>query len=301
VLRGNIPALVTPFALTGELMTDRLADVVRWHLASGVDGICIAGDNGEAWSLAHDERRIIAEVAVREAAGRVPVIMGTSGITTKQTIALAEIAATAAVDALLLQPQSYVLKATTAEIVGRFSAVAAAVPLPIVLYNSPRRTGLNLDIATLRAVCDAAPVVAVKESNRDFFHVTHVIEEFGERLSILIGPAPFICPGLALGAHGFISSGPELLGAGARSLTAIASTLPSLEARRLHFALTTTYEALMDAGTWPAALKAALNMVGVPAGFPREPVMPLSAEAEDRLRRSLRHAGVAVVSARASV
>lgn len=294
VIQGNIPAVVTPFTSSGEVMIDAFAEMVRWHLDNGVNGICVAGDNGEAWSLSGEERRRLAETAVREAAGRVPVLMGASAITSRQTIVLAEIAASAGVDALLVQPQSYVLKATPADIIGRYRAVAQAVPLPIVAYNSPRRTGINIDVRTLRAICDVAPIVGVKEASRDFFHVTHVIEEVGERLAVLMGPCPFILPGLALGARGFISSGPELLSTGAQRIMALGDQAPSPESRRLHFTLTSIYEALMDTGTWPSALKAALNMIGAPAGVPREPVGVLPPEAEGKLRSVLQGLGLLV-------
>ncbi len=209
-IEGNIPAVVTPFDDNGDLMLDAFEQVVAWHLEMGAEGICVAGDNGEAWSLTPEERRRLAEAAVRVAKGRVPVVMGASAPTARQTIAHAEIAANAGADALMTGPQSYVLKATAAEIVDRFVAVHEAVPLPFVAYNSPRRTGLNLDVETLGAVCDAVPVIGLKEASRDFFHTTNVIRVHGRRLSVLIGPCPFIIPGLALGARGFISSGPEL-------------------------------------------------------------------------------------------
>jgi 4-hydroxy-tetrahydrodipicolinate synthase len=294
LIQGNIPAVVTPFTSSGDLMIDAFAEMVRWHLANGVDGICVAGDNGEAWSLSLDERRLLAETAVREVGGRVPVLMGASAITSRLTVTLAEIAASAGVDALLVQPQAYVLKATPADIIGRYKMVAQAVPLPIIAYNSPRRTGINIDVRTLAAVCDVAPIVGVKEASRDFFHVTHVIEEVGERLAVLMGPCPYILPGLALGARGFISSGPELLGAGAQRIMALGDKAPSAESRRLHFTLTTIYEALMDTGTWPSALKAALNMIGAPAGVPREPVSALPSEATNKLRSVLQALGLLV-------
>lgn len=301
VIEGHIPAVVTPFDDSGQLMIDDFVELVRWHLANGVDGICVAGDNGEAWSLTLEERRRLAEVAVREAAGKVPVIMGASAITSRQTIALADVAAAGGVDALLLQPQSYVLKATPAEIISRYRAVAEAVRVPIIAYNSPRRTGVNMDVPTLRAVCDVAPVVAVKEASRDFFHTTHVIEELGNRLAVLIGPSPFIFPGLALGARGFISSGPELLGGAALQIKELALQPPSAESRRLHFTLTSIYEALMETGTWPAALKAAHNLIGLRVGVPREPVGALPPDAEENLRRALLARGLPVRARAASL
>lgn len=268
-------------------MLDEFAEVIRWHLENGVDGICVAGDNGEAWALTQDERRGLAETAVREVRGRVPVAVGASAITARQCIALAEIAANAGADAIMLQPQAYVMKATTNDIVKRFQAVADAVPLPVLAYNSPRRTGLNLDLQTLEAICDVAPIVALKEASRDFFHTTHVIQRFAARFSVMIGPGPFIIPGVALGAAGFISSGPELLGQTGRTIMGIASGTPDERSRSLHFTITTVYEALMGAGVWPAALKAALRMIGAPAGVPREPVGALAPGDEQKLRTVL--------------
>ena len=279
-----MPAVVTPFSSSGDLMLDSFAEIVRWHVESGVDGLCVAGDNGEAWALTAAERRALAETAVREAGGRIPVAMGASAVTAVQCIALAEIAAAAGADAIMLQPQSYVLKATTRDIANRFQAVAEKVDIPILAYNSPRRTGLNLELGTLDALCDVAPIVALKEASRDFFHTTHVIERCAHRFSVMIGPGPFIIPGVALGAAGFISSGPELLGPVGKTIMALAQAAPTAASRRLHFTLTTIYETLMNAGTWPAPLKAALNMLGIPAGLPREPVGLLAPEAEERLR-----------------
>lgn len=292
VIEGSVPAVVTPFDENGSLMLDRFEQVVAWHIEQGAEGICVAGDNGESWSLTPDERRGLAEAAVRIVGGRVPVLMGASATMARQTIALAEIAANAGVDALMTGPQSYVLRATTAEIVDRFVALHKAVPLPIVAYNSPRRTGLNLDVETLGAVCDAVPVIGLKEASRDFFHTTNIIRVHGQRLSVLIGPCPLIFPGLALGARGFIASGPELFGAKAARIRSMAAGPPNDETRTLHFALTRIYETLMSTGTWPAALKAALNMIGVPAGLTRDPVQPLTPDDESRLRSVLREFGV---------
>ena len=291
-IRGHVPAVVTPFSERGDLMLDAFAELVRWHVDGGADGICVAGDNGEAWALTADERRALAETAVREVKGRVPVAVGASAITARQSIELAEIAATAGADAVMLQPQAYVLKAGTTEIAKRYERVAAAVPIPILAYNSPRRTGLDMDLGTLDAICGVAPIVALKEASRDFFHTTHVIERFAHRFAVMIGPGPFIMPGVALGAAGFISSGPELLGPTAGRIMALATAAPTQESRQLHFTISTVYQTLMNAGIWPAALKAALNMLGVRAGFPREPVSALTPDAERALRAHLVAAGV---------
>ncbi len=273
---GYVPAVVSPFNPAGDLLIDRFAEVVRWHLDRGADGICVAGDNGEAWSLTADDRRRLAETAVGVVGGRVHVTMGASATTARQTIENAEIAAEGGVDSLMITPQAYVMKATPTEILRRYKAINKAVPLPILLYNSPRRTGgVNVDIDLLGALCDALPVIGLKESSRDFFHLSHVIRHFAERISVLVGPGHYVFPGLALGATGFLATGAEFLGDAVRRLQPLAAAKPCAEARDLHHALTTVYETLMGTGTWPAALKAGLNMIGVPAGVPREPVEPL--------------------------
>lgn len=297
LVAGNVPALVTPFDSEGVLQYDDFAALVRWHLSQGVDGICVAGDNGESWTLSVEERRKLATLAVDTVAGRVPVVMGASATTAKQTIAYAQAVADTGVAALMIGPQPYVMKASTKELVARMEAIHRAVPLPFLLYNSPRRTNISLTIETMRAITEAVPVVALKEASRDFFYLTHVIEHFHDKLAVLVGPAPFILPGLQLGAAGFISSGPELLGKRAARIMPLGKGAMTQEARDLHFALTTVYETLMGIGTWPAALKGAHALIGQPGGVPREPVMPLEPEAMRELARVLESLGVSTTTA----
>lgn len=294
MFRGEVPAVVTPFTASGDIDYEAFARLISWHIGRGVGGICVAGDNGEAWALSVDERRQLAATAVRTAAGRVPIAMGASATTAKQAIAYAEAAATAGADALMIGPQAYVMKATTRELVGRFETVHSAVPLPIMIYNSPRRTGISLTVESMSAVVDAVNVVALKESSRDFFYLTHVIRTFSHRLAVLVGPAPYIIPGVQLGAAGFVSSGPELFGERTKQVMNASTHGPDEALRNLHFGFTIVYEALMSTGTWPAALKAAHVLIGQPAGVPREPVLPLDPTAVASLAAVLRQAGIAI-------
>lgn len=300
-ISGNIPAVVTPFDAAGDIRYEDFGRLIEWHVGQGVDGICVAGDNGEAWSLSIEERRRLAGLAVDTASGRIPIIMGASATTAKQTIAYAQAAAEAGVAALMIGPQAYVMKATTSELVLRLETIHRAVPLPIVLYNSPRRTNIDLTIETMGALVDAANVVAVKEASRDFFYISHVIRRFRDRLAVLVGPAPYIIPGLALGAAGFISSGPELLGDRAARVMDLASRAPGEELRDTHDAFTRIYEALMALGTWPSGLKAGHALIGQPGGQPREPVLPLDANAMEKLAAVMREVGAPVHGAAYSI
>lgn len=292
VIEGFVPAVVTPFDANGYLLAEDFEALVEWHLAQGADAICLAGDNGEAWTLSAEDRRRIAETTVRVVAGRVPIVMGASTTTAKQSIAYAEIAAEAGCDALMIGPQSYVGKTTTKELVDRFTAIHAAVPLPVLVYNSPRRTGLNLDSALLGSICDAVPVIGLKEASRDVFHMTEILRDFSDRIAVLVGPCPFILWGIGMGARGFISSGPELFGSLAARLMEIGCAAPNEEYHRTHYDLTLIYQALMGIGTWPSALKAALNLVGAPAGLPREPVQPLAGADLEKLTGVLKSLGL---------
>jgi 4-hydroxy-tetrahydrodipicolinate synthase len=291
-LQGFIPAVVTPFTPEGEIMADAFTEIVRWLIGNGATGICVAGDNGESWTLDVDERSRLTRLAVDAAAGRVPVMTGCSAPGSVQTAKYARAAKEAGADGLLLLPQTYVLKATREELLRRFEAVAQAVDLPIVAYNSPRRTGIELSLPDLDAILGVAPLIGIKESNRDFFHHTHLLERFRDRISVLVGPCHYILPGIALGARGFIATGPEFLGAAAGRLTALAGEAPGPEHRRLHYQLTVLYQMLMSTGTWPSALKAALTLIGQPAGVPRDPVLPLAGADLDKVRKTLDELGL---------
>ena len=291
MVQGQVIAPVTPFGAKGELMLDAYGEIIRWHLDCGVGGFLVAGDNGEAWALTADELGRVTRVATEEVKGRVPVFVGASAITAANSAALAAVAAEAGADGLCLQPQSYVLGGTTAEIVGRIEAVHKAVPLPIMLYNHPGRTGLNMTPDIVDALSGAVPVVGLKEATGDFVQLTRIIERFADRFAVLTGPAHYIIPALELGAAGYISTGPELFGAGAGRILETAG-MTTAKRRRLHCGITDAFAAVQFIGTRPAGIKAALAMLGLPAGVPREPLLPLAPDDEARLRAALVRCGV---------
>jgi len=291
-LKGFVPAIVTPFTASGEIAEESFNALVEWLIGIGAQAICVAGDNGESWNLDVMERSRLTRLAVDRAAGRIPIITGVSAPSAAQTIRYAKAVVEAGADGLLVLPQPYVLKATRDELVRRFDALARAVPSPIVAYNSPRRSGIDLTLGDLDAIMRVAPIVGIKEASRDFFHHTHLIERFKDRLSIMVGPCHFIVPGIALGAHGYIATGPELLGDMANRIPDLAREAPGPKLARVHNQLTTLYEMMMGTGTWPSALKAALNLLGQPAGVPREPVLPLAGAELEKVRETMRACGL---------
>ncbi|RDJ20098.1 dihydrodipicolinate synthase family protein [Bosea caraganae] len=289
---GYVPAIVTPFSESGEIMEDAFSDLVEWLIGNGASAIAVAGDNGESWALDIGERQRLTEIAVKRSAGRVPVVTGISAPGAVQTVRYAKAVIDAGASGVLAMPQTYVLKASREELLRRFDTLAKAVDIPIVLYNSPRRTGIDMTIDDVAALLDVAPIIAIKESNRDFFHHTHLLERLRDRISVMVGPCHYIFPGVALGAKGFIATGPELLGKDAGRLVEIARQAPGPEMAALHYKLTLVYQTLMAVGTWPSAFKAALNLIGQPAGVPRDPVMPLAGAELARLKKVLDELGL---------
>ena len=291
-LRGFVPAVVTPFDAAGAIQEEAFRQIVERMIRDGAGGICVAGDNGESWALGVEERRRLTRLAVDQAAGRVPVIMGATAPGSAQTIAYAQAAKEAGAGAVLVMPQTYVMKATRDELLRRFERLAAAVDLPVALYNSPRRAVVELSIDDVEAICGVAPVIGIKESNRDIAHLTRLLMRMGDRIAVMVGPAYYILPGVALGAAGFISTAPEFLGPLAGRLMEIGRRAPDAAYVDAHRKLTIVYETLMSLGTWPAALKAGLNLLGLPAGVPRDPILPLEATGVERLSATLDRLGL---------
>ena len=290
-VRGHVPAAVTPFSRQGDLMLDAFADVLRWHMDCGCAGVLVLGDNGESWAVSNDELVLLTKAAVEAVRGRVPVFVGTSAVTTRDTVTRSVLAAEAGADGICVQPQSYVLDGTKSEIVRRFESVSKAAPVPMMVYNTPLRTGLNITHDTLEAILDVAPVVAIKESNSDFTHVSRTLLQFRDRISVFVGDGPNIIPGLLLGSAGFVSTGPDLFGIETNRILD-AETMSIEERLGWQSRLIAVFDTVLNTGTRPSGYKAALNILDVPAGYPREPVEPLTPEGEARVRDVLVRCGI---------
>ncbi|HPF47396.1 MAG: dihydrodipicolinate synthase family protein [Alphaproteobacteria bacterium] len=295
-LHGFVPAVVTPFNENGDIMEDAFQSLVDWLIGMGASAICVSGDNGESWALSAAEKGRLTRLAVDQAAGRVPVITGCSATTLKNSVDYALAAKENGAAAVLSMPQTYVLKTTRDELLSRFEKLTAAIDMPIVAYNSPRRAGLNLSIDDIGAIMDVAPIIGIKESNRDYFHHTHLIRRFSEKMAIMVGPCHYIMPGIALGAHGFIATGPEFLGSDTAKITSLAREKPGQKQADIHYTLTVLYELLMGHSTWPAAFKAALNLIGQPAGVPRDPVHAASADVVETIKKTFDDLGISYQS-----
>ncbi len=291
-LHGYVPAIATPFSKSGEIMEDAFVELFEFLIKRGATTICIAGDNGESWALNAEERARLVRLARDTAKDRVKVMMGISAPTIDASLAYIRAAEENGADVLLSMPQTYVLKASEAELMRRFDQVSATTDKPLVLYNSPRRMGFSLTVDQTGRLLNAHNVIGIKESRRDFFYHTHLLARLGDKMSVMTGPCHYILPALGLGAKGFIATGPEFTDLLPSDMPGVGASAPDETYRTAHYQLTVLYEMLMGTATWPASFKAALNLIGLPAGIPRDPVLPATRADIDRIKRTFDQLGI---------
>jgi 4-hydroxy-tetrahydrodipicolinate synthase len=201
---GIIPAVTTPFAEDGSIDTAALAGNVRALLDAGVSGIVGTGTMGEAGSMSPEERRTVIAAIAAEVDGAVPVIAGVSSGTAAASIAFARDAAEAgAVAIMCLPPLGY--RAELAELIAFYRAVADGSGLPVMLYNNPEASGVDLDAASITAIAEAVPrVVAVKECSGDVRRIPALLAA-APRLEVLVGGDDWALEGFCAGATGWVS------------------------------------------------------------------------------------------------
>ncbi|HET8729029.1 MAG TPA: dihydrodipicolinate synthase family protein [Alphaproteobacteria bacterium] len=292
---GYCPVTVTPFDDSGAFVPDAFAEILQWHITNGADGLVIGADNGEASLLTPEDRRRMADIAVREAGGKIPVVMGAIGshaFTADETARMVQIAADAGVTAALVAPTPYVGQASDAEVIGRFKATYDAVNLPIIAYNNPRHFGVPIEGDRLESLMGEVDLIGIKQSSRHFLDISKSIDRFADRICIFMGCGYLMMPGLAMGAGGIMSTGIDLLRGDAARVTPLARAAWTEETRALHLKIGQAYTLLLETGTAPSALKAALNAIGLPAGVPRPPVHELRGAELAALLDGLRKLGL---------
>ncbi len=278
-LKGAMTAIVTPFA-DGRIDWDALGRLIDHQLAGGIQGIVPCGTTGESPTLSHDEHDQVVEYVVQRVAGRVPVIAGTGSNSTDEARRLTEHARAAGADACLVVNPYY--NKPTQE--GMFEHIRriAEVELPIVLYNIPGRTGVELLPETIvRMYTDIEPVVAVKEATGKLDTASAVAAECD--IAILSGDDSLTLPLASVGGRGVISVLGNLLPAEVRWLCDAIASNDLSAARAQHLKLFGLMKGLLSLATNPIPIKAALAAGGWIRNELRLPMNPLSAEKQPAL------------------
>ncbi len=285
--RGVVPALTTPFHADLSLDADGFASLADIVIKDGVDALLVNGCTGESWSLTADERATLFRTAAQVAKGRVRVIAGCSAISAAETIGKIRQAEAAGCDFAMVSPPWYVMPGPD-EIMEHYRKVLDATEIPVVLYNIPRRTGVQLTPDMADELADHPKVVAIKESSKDWGILSSVIRRCGDRISVFAGYASFF--GLAAiteGAVGYMDSGTPVFGPRSPQFYRACVSGDLATARRIQIEMAGMLDSFFKLGTFPASVKASLDLIGRPGGPTREPIKPLDAQQRERLRQAM--------------
>jgi 4-hydroxy-tetrahydrodipicolinate synthase len=274
-MEGTYTALVTPFQADQGVDWDALDALVEAQIQGGVTGLVPCGTTGESPTLSHEEHRAVIARTVKRAAGRVQVIAGTGSNSTRTAIELSRDAERDGADAVMVVVPYY-NKPTQEGLVQHFVAVAASVRCPVVVYNIPGRTGIDLSAESLARICAEAPnVVATKEATGNVLRAQELVRRMGARLTVLSGDDALTLAMIAVGARGVISVTSNLLPAEVTRATRLALTSETHAARRAHLALLPVHEAMFLEAN-PGPVKAALAARGVMKDVVRGPLVASS-------------------------
>jgi len=275
VFEGVYPPIPTPFE-AGELSLAALgANLDKW-LETGLHGFVVAGSNGESAYLTIQERIALIS-AVRARAGSRRVIAGTGLETTAATIELTKASADAGANAALVLPPHFFVGQMTPDVLRRhFEAVAEASPIPILLYNMPRNTGINLPAELVATLALHPNIVGIKDSGGDIVQITEIVSRTGPDFEVFAGSGSILFPALAVGARGGMMAVANVLPDACCALYALAREGRYDEARRVQHALLQANAAVTIRFGVPG-LKAAMDALGYFGGNPRPPLLPLPA------------------------
>jgi len=289
--RGSFVALVTPFQEGGGLDEAALRRLVRRQLRSGTAGLVPCGSTGEAATLTHEEFRRVVTLTLEESRGLLPVVAGVGTNDTAKAVELAREAESLGADALLVLAPYY-NKPTQDGLFQHFRAVARGTRLPVVVYNIPGRTAVNILPQTLLRIAAECPnVAAVKEASGSLDQVSEIVAGAPQGFAVLCGDDSLTVPMMSVGAAGVISVVANLAPKPTAQLCAAALAGDFVKARRLHLRLFPLVKALF-LETNPIPVKAALELMGLCRAEPRLPLTALTAANRALLRRALAARGL---------
>ena len=288
--QGCWTALVTPFQKDGGLDEDGFRRLVRHQIKGGVSGLVPCGSTGESATLTHDEHRRVIELTLQESQGDVPVMAGIGTNATWKAMELAREAESMGVDALLLLAPYY-NKPTQEGLFAHFTAVCSRTRLPVMIYNIPGRTGVNVAPATLARVAKACPnAVAVKEAAGSLDQVSEIRVK-APKVVVLSGDDSLTVPMMSVGAKGVVS---VLSNAAPKLVSSMVDAFlkgKNAQAQALHLKSFPLIKALF-AETNPIPVKAALELMGLCRAEPRLPLTTASAAVRAQLKAELKTLGL---------
>ena len=283
-------ALITPFTKDGRLDEAGVCRLARRQIDAGIHFLVPCGTTGESPTLSLDERVRIVELVVAEAAGRVPVLAGAGGYDTREVIRSASAMEKAGANGLL-SVTPYYNKPTPDGLYQHYKAIAESTRLPIVVYNVPGRTGVNVDPATLVRLAGIRNIVGVKEASGNISQMCEICATVPEGFIVLSGDDALTLPLMAVGGRGIVSVASNEIPAEMSRLVELAEQGDFAAARRLHQRLLPLMQVNFVESS-PIPVKSAMAMLGLLEEVYRLPMVPPRPASRDRIARVLQSVGV---------
>lgn len=284
MFKGAIVAIITPFK-NGKVDEEALRKLIEFQIENGTSGIVPCGTTGESATLTHEEHDRVIEITIDAVKKRIPVIAGTGSNSTAEALRLTKHACEAGADgALIVCP--YYNRPTQEGLYQHYKAIAEEVPIPIVVYNIPGRTGVNLNPDTLARLAKIPNIVGVKEAAGSIKQMSDIIGLCDPDFDVLSGDDAFTLPLLALGGKGIISVISNVAPADMAEMVSAFEAGDLEKARRLHYKMIPLIDSLF-VETNPVPVKAALSMMGMIEYELRLPLCKLTQGSYDRLKKAM--------------
>ena len=278
-------ALVTPFAPGGAIDAAAVRRLVRRQIDAGIHFVSPCGTTGEAPTLSLAEKVQVVELVVEEAAGRVPVLAGAGGYDTREVIETVRAFEKAGADGIL-SVTPYYNKPTQEGLFQHYRAIAEATPLPVVLYNVPGRTGVNMDVSTVARLAALPNIVGIKEASGNVVQMSEIVGATPDEFVLLSGDDALALAAMAVGARGLISVASNAVPAEVVQIVELAEKSDYAAARRLQ-AWLLPFMQVNFVESNPIPIKAAMSAMGLLSETYRLPLVPASAPARDRIMKVL--------------
>lgn len=289
LFKGCGTAIITPFTSNG-VNFDEFEKLIEFQIKEGADAIIVCGTTGEASTMTDTEKRETIKFAVQTAKKRVPIIAGTGGNNTAHSIELSKQAEADGCDGLLLVTPYY-NKTTQAGLIEHYRAIASSTKLPIILYNVPSRTGLNITPATAYELSKIENIVGLKEASNDIAQITEIASLCGDNLYLYSGNDDQIVPILSVGGLGVISVLANIVPKDVHNMCESYFNGDFVNAKKLQletFALTKNLFTEVN----PIPVKTALKYMGYNVGIPRLPLIEMSKNAAGNLKEEMVKYGI---------
>lgn len=282
---GIIAYPITPFDSGGKIDLNLFTSLTERLIVSGAQGIAPLGSTGVMPYLNDAEKEAITEACIRQAAGRMPVLAGVSNLTTERTVHHARFAERAGADAVMIIPMSY-WKLSDDEIFRHYEKVAAAISIPIMAYNNPGTSGIDMSPALLKRLLQIPNVTMIKESSGDVQRMHHLRHALGDDVACYNGSNPLALAAFAAGAKGWCTAAPNLIPDLNNQLYEAVQGNDLKEARRLFYRQFELLQFIVAKGL-PRTIAAGLRLQGIESGFLREPLQELDEAEMAQLRAIL--------------